>query len=85
MNKETERKELEGIYCEKIVLSNYLERGRDVHSKLIPNATLEGSEVFICPRCSNESNVPEHGRKTQCDKCRLGLLVYGNALYIWET
>ena len=35
----------------------------------------------------NKEKKPKelNGKKTQCDNCRLRLLVYGNALYIYET
>jgi hypothetical protein len=75
-------------YPEKCEMTQYSKYHTDDmrRSKYIKNSTvmLTGPGTMTCPRCNMKATGLKHGEHKSCEKCKLQMQLFGNALYIWE-
>lgn len=71
--------------AEKHRLSDFVRTEPGLPSQLIVDRRQLDREIFSCPACGCDTNMPAHGSQSGCGGCGLRWIAYGNIIHIWRA
>lgn len=70
--------------AEKFLLSDFVRTEPGLPSKILTNRRQVNREIFSCPSCGADRNLPGHGSDELCGGCGLRWRAYGNIIHVWR-